>query len=383
MLTKTNGGPNGSPTPAQTAAKQAPAVRAIDFTRASLEHSEPAFDESNTLTTGQQTIGPFDVPAFGFLRSIWLRVIMSGSAAGMATVAENPDAPWNVIASIALRDVNGANLVGPFTGYDLFLVNKWGGYDYDDDPTRGPAYTAPDSDGDFEFALRVPCEIVARNAYGALLNQNAGATYKVDITLAADDTIYSTSPDTLGTVRVKGFLEAWTPPSAADPVGNPQAQRPPGLGTTQYWSKYSPATSVGSNQIRLQRVGHFIRTLILVLRDDNNAREGADINEAVNLRVVLDGFDVINLDPVLVRQRMAELYGYDLAAITTADLDEGVYVLPFSHDFDGKPGGELGHFWLPTAQSTRLEVVLTTLNTAGTLDVITNDLAPVAVSSVA
>lgn len=361
-------------------AAPAAAIRPLDFTRASLEHTEPAFDKSLTMTTATQVMGPFEVPAFGYLRSITLHVVASGAddqTADNATLGA--DGPWNTIQEVGLKDVNGSWLVGPFSGYDLYLLNKWGGYEFDADPTRGPIYDISDADGsgdgDYSFALTIPVEIVARNAYGALPNMNAGATYKVDLTLNASGTVYSTAPDTtLPTVRVRGYLNAWTPPQASDPNGTPNTQVPPGLGTTQWWSKTTLTTAVGSNTLRLPRVGHYLRTLILVVRDDNNAREGADA--PTTLRLVLDGFDLKNELADLRREDMARKYGYDLAAITAADFDEGVFVYPFSHDFDGHPGGELGHLWLPTSQSSRLEVVGTISNTAGTLDVLTNDVAP-------
>ncbi len=74
---------------------------------------------------------------------------------------------------------------------------------------------------------------------------------------------------------------------------------------------------------------------------------------------------------------MAEKYGYALGLVTGADYDEGIFVYSFSHDFDGKPGFEMGHHWLPTSQSTNLQFIGDIANTAGTLDVITNDVAPV------
>ena len=47
----------------------------------------------------------------------------------------------------------------------------------------------------------------------------------------------------------------------------------------------------------------------------------------------------------------------------------------FCHEFDGHVGNELRDGWLPTVQSTRLEIVGSFAN-AGALDIITNDVAP-------
>lgn len=351
----------------------------VPFTKASRLHTEGAFLDDSTSAasfgSGPTQISPADVPAFGYMKSIDLIVEATAGVDGLATVAVNADAPWNVIRSVALKDVNGQTIVGPFTGYDLMLANKWGGYNFDGDPTRHPSFVDFDVDGNFTFRLRVPVEIVARNAFGALANMNASSTYKLEITIADDADVYSTPPDTLPGIRVRAYLEAWAPPSAADPRNNDQQTEPLGLGTTQYWTKATYNTAVGSNTIRLARVGNLLRTLVLVVRDDNNAREGADAPDP--LQVHLDGRIIHNEASLLRRDLMAERYGYALAAVTAADDDEGVFVYDFMHDFDGHPGGELGDLWLPTVQSTRLEFVGTISNSAGTLDVLTNDIAPV------
>lgn len=368
------------------AMKQAPSANGgetpkvvVPFTQASREHTEGAFFDQSVSNTsfgsGPTTIGPFDVPAFGYARSLLLYVQATGGAAGLNNAAAQPDAPWSVIRSIALVDVNGAPIVGPFSGYDLMLANRWGGYAFDGDLTRSPAYSAVATSGNFGFFIRVPLEIVAREAYGALANMNAASTYKLQITIADDGDVYSTSPDTLPTLRVRGWLDAWAEPAAQDMNGNAQQQEPAGLGTTQYWSKANYSVSNGANTIRLARVGNLIRTLVCVFRDTNGAREGDTFADPIQLH--LDGRIVHNEATIIRRSFMAERYGYALNGIANADADEGVIVYDFSHDFDGKPGGELGELWLPTVQSSRLEIV-GSFGEQGSLDVLTNDIAPAA-----
>lgn len=371
MPLTTIGKQNGEP-----AKDAAPVGRLIPFTKAALEHIEPAFDETVTMTAATQVIGPFDVPAYGFLRGLYIKVIASGSNDAGPNADFAADGPWNVIQEISLRDVNGGPLVGPFTGYDLFLIDKWGGYDFLGDPTLSPAYTiADETEGNFSFMLYLPVEIIARSAYGALPNMNAAATYKVSITINASATVYATVPDTtLPDVRVVGHVSCWTKPSDADPAGNPQQTAPPFVGTTQYWSKTTLTTAVGNNTLRLPRVGNFIRNLILVTRDNTNARDGANV--PTDLRFLLDSHEIRNESEVLRRHIMAMAYGYAIDIVTAADWDEAIHVYPYCHDFDYKPGGELGDLYLPTAQSSRLEIVGSWLNDAGTLDVLTNDITP-------
>ena len=351
----------------------------VPFTKASREHTEGAFmDESITAAaygTGPTQIAPADVPAFGYARSLELLVEATSGAAGLNNAVSQPDGPWDVINTITLKDVNGQPIWGPASGYDLMAANKWGGYGFDSDPTRWPSFSDIAVTGNFTFRLKIPIEIISRNALGALANMNASSTYKLEITVADDADVYSTAPDTLPGLRFRAWLNAWAPPSATDAQGNQQETEPKGLGTTQYWSKATYTTAVGSNTIRLARVGNLLRTLILIVRDDNAAREGADAPDPIAIH--LDSRIVHDEAGVIRRDYMAERYGYALAPITTADDDEGVFVYDFSHDFDGHPGGELGDLWLPTVQATRLEFVGSISNSAGTLDVLTNDIAPV------
>jgi hypothetical protein len=117
---------------------------------------------------------------------------------------------------VALHDVNGAPIVGPFSGWDLYQAHKWGGYAAFDDPALSPSFSAVGaSGGNFSFLLRVPVEIGNRDALGALPNMNASSTYKLRLALAPSNRIYTTPPGTtLPTVRFRVWAECWAPPSS-------------------------------------------------------------------------------------------------------------------------------------------------------------------------
>jgi hypothetical protein len=88
-------------------------VAAIPFTAAAHEHQEPAFTRGPTLLTANaQQLDTIDLPAFGFLRHIYLDVTCTGGVGG--TLAA--DAPFNIIQSLTLLDVNGAPLSVRWTG---------------------------------------------------------------------------------------------------------------------------------------------------------------------------------------------------------------------------------------------------------------------------
>lgn len=352
---------------ATTAAKDAAqALPLVPFVRAAFEHVEPFLDVSNVISANQVLIGPTDVPAYGFARSLLLFVQATGGA-GAAAVAKE-DAPWSSLAEVTFHDVNGAPIVGPLTGYDLFLINKYGGYVGVGDPASMPEYSAVAATGNFAFMLRVPLEVSNRDALGALPNQNASANYKLRVVQGASTDIYGTNPTTFPTMRIRAWLEAWAAPAATSPTGAPQAVQPPGVGTTQMWSKYVPNVASGFNTIQLRRVGSPIRNLIFVFRNTTPARNESNFPDP--LQLYIDSKLITNEAQAIRKRYMRE------RIIAQAAADTGVFVVDFTHDFDGLVGGEMRDQWLPTVQSTRLELQ-GTFGAAGTLTILTNDVAVV------
>lgn len=366
MRTQTITNPNASP--AAGADPKAPPVRPIPFTRASIEATQPVdLDRSNVIAAGQVTLGPVDVPAYGFMRSIWVRVDATGGTGTAALYKE--DAPWSAIAEAALLDVNGQAIV-QLGGYELYLANRWGGVAWNPDAglTNSPQWVASTTAGNFSFALRLPVEVAIRDALGALNNMNASATYKLRITQAANTDIYSANPTGAPTMRVRATLEAWAPVPASDGQGHPQATYPYAAGTTSYWTRQQfTINGSGTQPVRLARVGNLIRTLILILRTTAPAR--SDTNYPDPIQLLWDSLQVYNESPVMRRQIMREHVG-------SSSGDTGVLVYDFAHDFDGHTGQELRDGWLATALSSRVEFQ-GSWGAAGTLTVITNDIVPV------
>jgi hypothetical protein len=343
----------------------------VPFTRATFEHAEPSnFDKSNLMTTSSIQLGPEDVIAYGFLRSLFVLVEASGGAAGLNNAVYKEDAPWSVIEELALIDVNGAQIVGPITGYDLYLINVFGGYSGMPDPASWAAYTTPPTSGNFTFALRVPVELSSRDGLGSMSNMNSSSTYKLRVVQSPIASVFSTAPDTKPTIRIRVWLEAWAGPQAQSAAGSPQAQLPPGIGTTQFWTPQSYLTPSGDYTVQLKRVGNLIRNLILVFRNTSDGlRSTTNLPDPVQLWI--DGKLVTNEGKLQRRTYMTERL--NARGIT---VPAGVYVFDFTHDFDGLYGGEMRDLWLPTASSTRLEVK-GSFGAAGTLRVLTNDVAPV------
>lgn len=379
MTTPITAPPHGAP---RTRGNQ-PAVATVPFIRASAEHIESTgIDVSRVLTTSVQDLGVFDIPAYGFLRG--LTIVVSATGGAGAGVAGNEDAPFNCLQNIALTEPNGAQLSAFNSGYDLYLAMKWGGYGYvrGADAKASPVYSPiAAATGNFSFLLRLPVELSGRDGLGSLPNQNAAATFKLRMQLAAAATIYSTVPaTTLPTVRVRVFQQAWDQPNPSD--GNAANQvAPPAVNTTQFWSTQVYTISAGAQTIRLTRVGNWVRNLILCFRRGGTSRANGQADFPDPMTMLVDARPTEILERNNLAQQMFERSGFGGAVGTVFPaydapngLDNGVFVRDFTHEFAGSLGGENRDLWLPTLGSTRLELQGSFAN-AGTLTVITNDVA--------
>ncbi len=359
------------PITAPTAEGQSPAAQAImrnPFVRAAAEARQPFSDRSTLITASAQQVGPVDVSAMGFLRNIVLTVQATGGV-GAGVVAKE-DAPWTAITSISLEDVNGRPIVGPLDGYDLYLINKWGGIGMSVgifDPALKQSFSAVGaSGGNFSFILRIPVEITAHDGLGSLPNLTASATYKLRYSINASANIYSTPPaTTLPTVRVRAHLEAWSQPRGTDPKGTPNETVPPMVGTTSFWSKSVFNITAGEQRVPITRTGNLLRNIIFIFRNTTPARNTT--NSPDPMRLEWDNKILDNWLQTMWLDQMQERYGQ--AA------DTGVLVYDFIHDADGRPGNENRHLYIPTVQGTRFEYV-GTFGVAGTLTILVNDVAP-------
>lgn len=361
------------------------AVPTVPFIRASGEHIEPTgIDVTRVLTASAQNLGNFDIPAVGYARALFVIVEATGGVNGTTTVATTEDSPWNVLQDVAFTEPNGAVINQYNTGYELYLADKWGGYRPPpwSDPKNWPTYSAPSvgaaGTGNFSFALRIPIELSQRDGLGSLPNQNAAASFKLRLNLAPAASVFSTSPGTLPSVRVRVFLESWDQPEASM-AGAMNQVTPPAMNTTAFWSSQVYNVAQGENTIRLTRVGQYIRNLILILRDSATpSRADGETNWPDTLRVYLDTRPTLTLQKAHWKQLMYERSGIG-ASGASAELangkDNGVYVLDNTHEFNGVLGAENRDLWLPTLGSTRLELQGNILNSGGTLTVLTNDVA--------
>src|SRR5262245_38956546 len=314
----------------------------VEFGAAAHEHVEGAFvDVTQASGASAVQLGPYEVPAYGYMRNIDILVTVSAAGA-LGTGVLGEDFPFNIIDSVALLDVNGAPIVGPISGYDLYVANLYGGYAFRQDPTLQPDYNATYTTA--SFILRVPVEIHASTGLGSLPNQNAAASYKVQFTVAALATILSAvGTATNNTYRFRAYLDAWTQPNDTDMAGRPQAIVPPRVGTTQYWSLFIKSVSTGTQTVTLPRVGNLIRNLIFILRTaaaPGGTRSTANFPDPIQINwdaraIILEGRQVR-------RMYQGERYIFGAGGVPA-----GIFVYDLDHDILSHGGNGTPELWWP------------------------------------
>lgn len=361
---------------------QSQVMPTVPFIRASQEHRESAgIDVTKTMTTSDQDLGVFDIPAYGYLRSLVILVQATGGSGTSVTAGE--DGPWNALKNIVLSEPNGAQIVSFDTGYSAYLAHKWGGYraGKTSDFRASPSYSAvAGATGNFSYMIRIPLEVNLRDALGSLPNQNAAATFKLRLTLAGSTQVYGTVPTTLPSVRVRVYAEEWDQPEAQS-AGAANALTPPAMNTTSFWSYQTYTVNGGVQTIRLTRVGNYIRNMIFVLRRGGTSRANGNSDIPDPTAIMLDTRPLDSIEKNNWLHQMFERTGFGGAVSTTipandtaGGLDNGVFVYDFMHEFDGTLGRENRDLWLPTLGSTRLELQGNFAN-SGVLTVLTNDVA--------
>lgn len=354
-------------------------VAVLPFNAAAREHTEVAFDVSVTPTTTTQEVlqgANQSLPAEGFIRSVYLEMTSTLGVAG--TYTPSGDAPWNLIQSVTLSDVNGAPIFGPVTGYQLYLINKYGGYMFRGDPSAAPDYSATTNLP--SFGLRIPIEVNRQTGFGSLGNQNAAAAYKLRITLNTVANVWSVAPTTIPLLRFRGFIETWTQPLPQDAAGRPQATQPPAHGTTQYWTAQQFTINGGQQIVQFTRVGNLIRSFIAVYRAATGLRVTfASGNMPDPIEVDWDARMFFQETLRYRRGKMVQEYATPSVVSGATQVDDGVLAYNFDRSIIGHTGGGSTAMYLPTVQSSRLQFN-NVFPVAGVLEILTNDIAPVEVN---
>lgn len=333
------------------------AVPAIPFAVASQYSTRQSFQTPTvTLAASASTqVTPIQVPAVGYLDGLLLHVTLAGT--GGTTPAFTADAPFNVLQSINFRNAAGVNLIAPVNGYDLYLMNKYGGQTFTGaaaDPKFNVFTGVSGDEPNADFYLWLPLGIDKSDAYATIPALASNANYQVEMTLSGVDTIMSGAPSV--DASIDALAVYYDLPAATDAAGRAQATMPES-NAVSVWQRESPTISPGTQLVQSFNVGNVIRNHILTIRNSSGAR--IDTNGAPGLlELYLDNqprFAFQNNDHEYF---MTRWFGLDSATKDTPrGLDTGVYVIPY-HALTGGLAGDPANTraqLLPTLSATLLQ----------------------------
>ena len=387
-----------TPTPG---AVVAPVVAVIPFIRAARKKSALVSQFiSGNLGANVANVNPAQIVAAGYLKRLKVSVV-GVTAANAAAVAFNADAPFNVLTQIFFNQPNGAALIQPVEGFDLFCINKYGAHNTNSfDPVSDPGFFATAgavaTGGSFTFTLYVPCEIDERDGLGALANMAANQSYLFQYSLNTLAAIYSVAPTTGPVVTVTTVMEFYAAPQAMTPAtattpAQPQQIAPTPNGSLSLIQIQNPLIATGSPQkLQILNMGHVVRYFIFILRTAAGVRTEVDWPAAVNIKYLGDVmFYKTRLQWNLAMATNYRYFGGKTATPTVNALDQGVFVL---YDFMNSggagdtvvSGASARDLLLPTNSATLLEFEALTAwgAAAGLLKIIQNCINPANAASI-
>lgn len=361
----------------------------IPFTRASTYRAQAQDTTTQTMTTGQQGV-EITMQGSGYAYGVDLDVQIV-TAANAAAVAWNEDAPWNSLASIVFKDVQG-ELVN-LDGFSLRLANLYFGYRTAREDTPSTATTAAatagvtgsldtgvfqqigtavGTGGSARFHLWLPIATNRRDLIGLLGNQDRAMRYQLRTDIAASGSVYTVAPTTLGTVTIRRTYHSMTVPDEKNGNGATQERVPPKFGILHFTTKNrNVGVPSGGSTVNhpLARIGNTIRGLILVLRS-NGSRATAETNKPTLITFKIGDVPLFSESPDERRAIMYQRFGFDAPA--------GVYVYDAITDFVLAAGAELGedYWWTNGLVNAQFEITYPSGfgNTNNSLDVLTDDL---------
>jgi hypothetical protein len=354
------GGPAGSGGVGSGGANaQAQAV--VPFVRGSGKGKYKFFSKSGlTLNTTTQDLGPIDIKAYDYMRS--LLVTLTSTANGGATGTAQADAPFNMFTNIAVKQPNGQTMFQTSSGHHAAMIQKYGFNRNFNDPRADPNFAMTGSSA--TFAFRIPFELDLRDALGSLPNKDAAAPFTLELTLNTMANVFGSGQGTSPTFAVEVWLEAYDqPPTALN--GQPVQTTPPNMNTLQRWTEQNITMSTGQFDARVRKLGNYLRLLIPIMKNSSNARIVTN-GWADPAQIVLDEDVKDNISQADWNRRIWEIYGYGavdpgtaatLGTAPTAPVsidssgggDTGVY--PIVYFVDGRDQTENVNFYLPTIES--------------------------------
>lgn len=364
-------------------------------------------DYDQTVSTYGASFQPWAFTATGWLKGIWLDILISVSGNAVVTVAAAENYPFNILGNIQLNDLNNEAIFGPFDSYVAMLVNKYGGYFNAEDPATAATYyrvalTGTNAAaGSAHFNLWIPLEIVRRDPIGPVASVNNTAALTLVMSMNTSANLFSTPPTSAPSVRIRGTQVFYWEPKQADREGRPISSRPLAAGTTQYWTMGNVALNGGTNNVQLNTgLGYPWRNYLFMLVRSGGTRANGELDWPDPIVGIKFEANLLlsQYQKVVWNRQMAMDYGYrntNLAQTTPADArfadvaavgtqatftepgcETGVKVLNWNKDFAfGKPGSETRRTYLVTSPGSNW-IFNGSLGNAGTLYSLVNYVAP-------
>jgi hypothetical protein len=312
-------------------------------------------------TSGQEFV--HNINPGGFLRGVRLEFTSTGGVGGNLTA----DAPYNVISSATLENIDGAPIIYPQPGYSLY-TGAWAFRPWDGDPSRRSDFSLSQNPA---FSLFLKPEL--RHSAGVLANTDARALYRFRWTANTWANVI-TAGTTAPMVTTNAYLETWAQPDAADLHGNTIEPVPPGLNlsTLRRRQIFTLNGASADNQFQLTNTGNELRGIVMVVRDSTNTRQNY-LSNPVRWRI--DNRAMGTFSPNEIVNQANDFY--TLFNNGTSQYPTGLY--PFMRFF--QPGDLKGQSWLATTNATYVIFESTTTATAtnvpGTVEIITDEVVPV------
>jgi hypothetical protein len=356
-------------------------VSVVEFVRGSGKGKYKFYSKSGlTLTAATQDLGPIDVKAYDYMRSIL--VTCATTAAGGLTGTATADAPFNTFTNVNVSQPNGQTMYAVSSGFHAAMIQRYGYYRQFGDPRQDPNYAVSGSWATFSF--RIPFEVDLRDGLGSLPNKDAAAPYQLGLTLNTLTNVFGSGQGTSPTLTVEAWLEAYDqPPTTLN--GMPVQTTPPNMNTLQRWTEQNITMSTGQFDARVRKLGNLVRMLVPIMKNSSGTRIGmqfggtaaslASTNFADPVQIVLDEDVKDNISAADWARRIWEVWGYGAVfegtATTAASgvagtgastgatplqgqdtpggFDTGVFPIPYF--LDGREPTENVNFYLPTIES--------------------------------
>lgn len=315
----------------------------------------PAGSGAITLTSVTQTLGPIQVKAYDFMRSIIVEVIGTAGAGSGVTTTE--DGPWNIFAGVEVLQPNGQTMYKTSSGFTSAMIHAHGYFRNYGDPRQYQNFVYTSGSGtapNATFRFRIPFELNLADALGNLPNKDANAPFQLTLTLNALSNVWGGSP-TSPTFNVRCWLEAADqPPVSLD--GMSVETTPPAMNTLQRWTEQPIAINSGQFDARVRKLGNYVRLLIPILRRSASTRANGDTDWPDPVQIVLDEDVKDNIAKSTFIHDIFETYGYGQVGSTndafsvSGGIGRWNAVFPIQY-LSGPPGFDNGDRWLPTIES--------------------------------